>query len=220
MSSKVFFFGLFPFSLLIFHVKDHGRFRFQVGFNVFVCFVFHLLVAEAVGEASFFPAPSPKLVVDKHKEEKDDASSSSSSSSLSSSKTEDVSADECSEEQNEVVAARPKERASARPIVVVPSSAPPKSKVSAQKNVALRTKVSQAASAAPAVSKKAQRLARKANKEKKARIVDAEGKESVYSRNICNRWRQKGWCKSRACEFEHPKEWAGTGQSGQENKKL
>ncbi len=47
-------------------------------------------------------------------------------------------------------------------------------------------------------------------KEKKARLLES-GKETLYSRAICNRWRQKGYCKSRACEFEHPPEWAGKG---------
>lgn len=36
---------------------------------------------------------------------------------------------------------------------------------------------------------------------------------SVYCKNICNRWRQKGVCISRRCEFEHPPEWRGRGKS-------
>jgi hypothetical protein len=43
-----------------------------------------------------------------------------------------------------------------------------------------------------AVSKKTQRLQKKERKEKKARAAADGKKEVVYSRNICNRWRQRG----------------------------
>ncbi len=43
-----------------------------------------------------------------------------------------------------------------------------------------------------AVSKKTQHLQKKERKEKKARAAADGKKEVVYSRNICNRWRQRG----------------------------
>ena len=62
-------------------------------------------------------------------------------------------------------------------------------------------------------SKSAKKAARK---EKKARQVeDSGGKESLYSRGICNRWRQKGYCKSRACDFSHPPEWSAANRKNE-----
>ncbi len=40
-------------------------------------------------------------------------------------------------------------------------------------------------------------------------------KDLTYARNICNRWRQKGYCVGgRKCQYDHPEEWKGMGARG------
>ncbi len=63
-------------------------------------------------------------------------------------------------------------------------------------------------------------LAKREDEEQNALDVLAASlakKDLTYARNICNRWRQKGYCVGgRKCQYDHPEEWKGMGARGDE----
>jgi len=50
--------------------------------------------------------------------------------------------------------------------------------------------------------------------ESSVQMGDDDEPKRKYSKNICNRWRQRGYCTGgRRCEFTHPPEWKAVGRS-------
>jgi hypothetical protein len=68
-------------------------------------------------------------------------------------------------------------------------------------------------------SRKAAALKREDEEQTAVEILAASlvKKDLTYARNICNRWRQKGYCVGgRKCQYDHPEEWKGMGARGDE----
>lgn len=87
------------------------------------------------------------------------------------------------------------------PVAIVPKP------VVKEEPVVVKPKVTVTPIVKPVVQPKPKQPTKVGNKKKSKKIDD----DLIYDHCICNRWRQKGFCKARVCSYSHPEEWKGRG---------